>query len=160
MKIYKKKDLAYKNGYLVKGDKIVTVDNDIIDLLNKLDVDIQRHEWEADRKAQSEYIGKMVDDEFTAKSEYTRPVISVETPTIDGKVKEAMAVIEEMEAQTAADEINKRLIGMRPVVQFVQEDFVVPVDQYSQHRFDLPTIGNPLEIDLEKLTELVVRAYE
>lgn len=151
MKIYKKSELEYKNGYLVKDDEIVQVDNEVVDLLNMLDTHVQRAEHEAGKKKCYECFKEVIEDEFVPQSEYFLPVIEVNTPLLDSEVDKTMAIMEELDDKEKCRLVNEHLNGYRPVVLFCKDDTVVSFDQPTQHRFDLSRLGNPLELTAEDI---------
>lgn len=160
MKMYDKKDLRYQNGYLVKGEEIVSVDNEVVDLFNQIDIDIQHTRFNRARKTKSDMISEIFDHDFTPKSEYAKPVIDLETPSLEAKTKETMEILRELDGLEAKDKINNRLDGLRPVTRFVLDDFIVETEQPTQHRFDLPTLGDPLKLSIDDIIELVVEIYD
>ena len=159
MKIHNKNDLTYKNGYIIHGDEVVSIDNEIVDLLNKLDIDIQRSEWRQAKFEHAREAWKEAEEKFEPKSEFILPEVGAETPVLDAKVEETKLLMDEIDAKAYAAQANKYLAGIKPVVLFVQDDSVIEFEQPVQHRFDLPTIGNPLELTDETLALLVCRVY-
>lgn len=160
MKIFHKTDLEYKNGFLIKDDEVVGIDNEIVDLLNKLDTDIQRAEFISERQTGIDAVNEMLDVKFKPKSEFELPVVGTHTPYLDAKVEEAKAIMDELDGKDAADKANEYLKNIKPVVLFVKDDSIIEFEQPRQHRFDLPRIGNPLELDEETLALLVCKVFE
>lgn len=156
MKMIDKKDCEYKGGYIVNDGKIVCVDNEVVDLFNKLDVDIQRAEFVADNQQLVTPV-----KEFVPKTEHGAlyPVVTAETPELDKLAEHAMKVMDEVDAMADATKANEYFAGIHQLIEFVNEDFIVSGEQAMQHRFDLPTIGNPLELDKDKLADLVVSMF-
>lgn len=159
-KIYSKTELEYKNGYIVSADgDIIGIDNEVVDLFNKLDTDLQRAEWKKEHAEGLDLLGKALSDEFTPVSEYGTPKIGVNTPLLDAKVEETRNLMDELDGLNAAEQANRYIAGIRPVCMFVQDENVVSFDVPRQHRFDLPRIGNPLKLDLEGLGDLVCQIH-
>jgi hypothetical protein len=156
-KMIEKKDCEYKGGYIVHEGQVVNVDNEIVDLFNKLEEDVQRAEFEAGE----ENIELKPKRKFARKTERgdVYPSIEADTPTIDKKIEEAKAIMDEIDATEVADKINRYFKSIHPLVLFVNDDFVIECEQGIQHRFDLPTIGNPLAIDKAKLGDIVVDMF-
>lgn len=159
MKMFNKTDCEYKNGYIVCGDEIMAIDNEVVDLFNKLENDIQKAAFE--KRNCGPLPCYREPGQFVRETEhgYTLPEISVETPRIDKKIEEAQAIMEEIDAMNTADEINEYISGIKPVMLFVQDEFIVPCESESAHRFDLPTIGNPLELTKSELVEFVTGMF-
>lgn len=159
MKMYSKIDCIYRNGYIVSGDEIVPIDNEIVDLLNKLEEDVQRKEFEDGT------CGEMpcykAPGEFVRRTERGKimPHVEANTPQLDAMVDRTMAMMEEFDAIADAGKVNEYFASIIPVIEFVNDDFIVPSEHGVQHRFDLPTIGNPLDLDRDKLSELVIGLF-
>ena len=156
MKMIDKKDCEYKGGYIVNDGKIVCIDNKVVDLFNKLDVDIQRAKFEADN-----YQVVTPVKEFVPKTEHGAlyPVVTVDTPELDKLAEHAMKVMDEVDAMADAAKANEYFAGIHPLIMFVNDEFIVSGEQAVQHRFDLPTIGNPLELDKDGLSDLVMSMF-
>jgi len=154
MKTYKKSKLVYKNGYIMtaKG-KIVSVDNRIVMLANQLELDHQKAEYESNIECACEACAC---EEFEPKSEFKRPVIEAKTPVLDKKVEESIALMDDLDRVQAANKVNSYLDKIDDLIQFAREDFVVDTKQDKQYRFDLPTLGNPLEWTGDKVVEFAV----
>ena len=157
MKMFDKSECEYKGGYIVCDGKVVCVDNEIVDLFNKLDVDIQRAQYESKRCLN---LDASV-DEFAPKSEHGAiyPVIEADTPELDKMAEQAMKLMNEIDAMADASKINEYLDGIHPLIMFVNDEFIVSGEQATQHRFDLPTVGNPLELDKDSLANLVMSMF-
>jgi hypothetical protein len=158
MKMINKKDCEYKGGYIVCDGKIVGVDNEIVDLLNKLDTDVQRAEFEKNHIAKP----AMPMPEFEPKSEHgcLVPFIQADTPEMDKMAEHSMKIMDELDAVAGAELANEYIAGVGPLLMFVNDEFIVSGEQGTQHRFDLPVVGNPLELDKEKLADLIVGMFE
>jgi hypothetical protein len=156
MKMFNKDECEYKGGYIVCDGKVVCIDNEIVDLFNKLDVDIQRAQFEATHKQVA-----MPVEEFAAKSEHGAiyPVITADTPELDSMVEKSMKMMDEIDAIDNADKANEYFASIQPLIMWVNDEFIVSGEQATQHRFDLPTIGNPLELDKKDLADLVMLIF-
>lgn len=159
MKMFNKADCEYKGGYIVCGDKVVAVDNEVVDLFNKLEEDIQRANHNRG------IFGGMPAVEpapFHRQTERGNvyPHIEAETPELDKAADVAIKIMDELDAVADAEKCNEYFTGIHPLILFVNDDFIVAGEQATQHRFDLPTIGNPLELDKDKLSDLVMGMFE
>ena len=161
MKMFNKSECTYKGGYIVCNDEIVGIDNEIVDLFNKLETDIQEAEFK--RIECIKCPGKLLADKdsFHRKSEFGAriPRMSVKTPLMDAKFKESMELMEEIDNVDNSEKANEYFEGIMPLIEFVNDPFIVECAQPSQHRFDLPTVGNPLEVDPETLVKLVAGIF-
>lgn len=158
MKMYKKAECEYRNGYIVKGDEIICIDNEIVDLLNQLEYDYQKAMFE---KANT--IPPMPEaPEFGFVTERGKvfPHVHASTPKLDEVVETTMKIMDELDASNMADACNEYFEGIEPVLLFVNDGYVVDCEQAVQHRFDLKNIGNPLELDKDKLADFVIKMFE
>ena len=154
MKIYKKEECKYVNGYITHGDDIVAIDNEVVDLFNKLDTDIQRKVWSLKNEVKPIHV-----DEFTRISEHSAelPMLIAKTPILDAKVEEALNLVDELDKMEIADEVNSYCKMLNEVFHFVNADYVIDNEmQGHQHRFDLPTIGDPLGYNADMLQAMIV----
>ena len=160
MVTYDKRDLVYRDGYVWNGSEIVAIDNEVVDLFNKLEDDLQRAVFNEAREDCAECAAKAMSAEFARASEHTISIVDVHTPVLDAKVDEAKAFMAELDGLDGAEKSNKYLSTVKPLVLWCNDKFVVDFsEQGRQHRFDLPTIGNPLEIDGDGLCIIVARMF-
>lgn len=159
MKMIDKKDCEYKGGYIVNDGKVVCVDNKIVSLFNKFEEDVQRAQFEATKEP---VCATPNDEEFMRKTEHGNiyPCVKASTPELDKKAEQTMKLLEELDQMVAADQINDYLYEIQPLIEWVHDDFIVSGEQATQHRFDLPTIGNPLELDKDTLCQWVIDMFE
>lgn len=150
MKTYMKKELEFKSGLLFKDGEIVCVDSTIIDAFNKLETDAQRGLFTAKKNELMEEVEDVMAIGF--KRESSRPTIDFEVKTehLDKAIDEAVAIMDDIDAERKGNDVRDYLDLMSVLVQFVTDDFVIDVGG-PVYRFDLPLIGNPLEVDEEDL---------
>lgn len=157
MKMFDKNECEYKGGYIVCEGQVVCIDNEIVDLFNKLDTDVQRAKFEAaHRQAPVDQ-----DEAFAPKSEHGAiyPTIEAKTPELDKMAAKAVKLMDEVDAMESAARANEYFAGIHPLIMFVNDGFVVSGEQAVQHRFDLPVVGNPLELDKDKLSDIVLSMF-
>jgi hypothetical protein len=152
-KMYKKSKLEYKNGYIVKNGKIISVDNKIVDMFNQLETDYQRALWDANHPVMPA-VGRP-EFQFETERGKVHPVIKVHTPNLDEAISKAKDIMDDLDAIDAADRATEYLNKIQPLIQFICDDHIVSCNQETLHRFDLKFIGNPLELDKETLGYLV-----
>ena len=157
MKMFDKGNCKYKEGYIVCGEEVVAVSNEVVDLLNKLDTDIQRAEFDRKNAAPEPDVPK----KFARKTEYGKvyPHIVADTPVLDKQVQKTLDMMDELDAAAAAEKCNDYFEGLQPVILFVASNGIVSCEHAEQHRFDLPVVGNPLELDKERLADLVIGMF-
>ena len=160
MKMYKKSKLSYKNGYLVtKKGKVVYPGSDIVKQLNKLEEDLQRARHERAVKECSECADSHVNKEFIQKSEFKRPTITPVTQNLDEAVEKAMNIIDDLDLVESSNKINKRFAEIDDLIQFALSDTVIEIPSLNLIQFDLPTIGNPLELTGDQVADIVTEIY-
>jgi hypothetical protein len=123
-------------------------------MLNDLEEAVQRQAFDDMTK-----IGPMIDGiigkaEFSRKSEHWNPakVEAPETPELDKAAKKAITMMDELEQMAASERANKYLDKIRPAIDFAEDDCIVALDSASvPTRFDLPTLGNPLELGADDI---------
>lgn len=157
MKMYKKSKLSYENGYIVKNDKIVGIDNEVVDLLNRIEHDYQVARWRKNHPA----IPATEVPPFEFETDRGEVFVSFEsdTPALDEALALSMAIMDDLDAVSTAEQLNHYFEGIQPVINFVNDERVVSFNQNTQHRFDLKYLGNPLELTKEKLVELISEMF-
>ena len=143
MKAYSKNDLVYKNGLLLTSDgDVVAVDNAIVDMANELETRLQKANY---IMAQPEAVAAPTLDGFTRKSEIQITPFTCETPLMDKRVEEAKKLMDEIDDVAMTNTLNDQLRNYSDLVIFIKEDMVIDAERETPHRFDVPTMGNPLE---------------
>jgi hypothetical protein len=158
MKMYKKNKLEYKNGYIVKGDKVVGIDNMIVAMFNELDTDLQKAEF----RRQHPVKPVAEQPKFSRMTEHGEVFVQVgaETPVLDEMVEKTIAMLDEVDQLDIAKKVTEYMASIQQLIQWVEDDYVVTAEQQVQHRFDLPFVGNPLELDKDLLLGMVVNMFE
>jgi len=155
MKIYKKEVCMYVDGYIVCGDEVVGVPTAIIHQLNKLETDMQKAEHRRANK-----IELKAPEPFVRKHEgKSHIVVTPDTPVLDEAVDKAMKLMDDIETVEAASAVNDYLADLESAIEWIQSPNVVSSDTVLVEKFDLPTLGNPLELDEEDIVEAVVNLF-
>ena len=156
MKMYNKSDLAYKNGLLVnKEGDVVAIDNAVVDLANELETRIQKARY---LNAQPVAVVAPSLNGFKRQSENSLNLFVCETPALDKTIDEAMELMSDIDSMETTEMLNNQLQGYADLVYFVRDDSVVDCQQGTPHRFDVPTLGNPLEWTKDSLLEFIAFA--
>ena len=147
-KFYKKSQLTFESGYVVNADgDVVALPPCVADQLNEIETTIQKAAWLSE---QPEECKGPDPSEFERQSCFGKvPEIVVETPLLDKKVKESVALEKEMYAASCAAELNKLIVGFKEAFAFVSEESFVEGDRVV--RLDLPTLGDPLKLTADGL---------
>lgn len=154
MKMYDKKDLTIVDGYMLDSDgTIVQPVGDVIREACVLDTKLQKHAYlAAQPKAQTEPSL----EGFKRKSIIEDVVISSDTPLLDEKAAEALAVMDEIDGFNKTSKANHMLNMFSDLVRFVNSDKVVCSElEVEPILIDTPVLGNILELDTEDLVNLI-----
>lgn len=155
MKFMKKEKLTYKNGYLIneKG-KIVMPDCDVVYQFNSLEVEFQRAMY---LKAQPKAVAAPSMEGWEKVSEHDVDVENMffaETPTLDKKIEESIALMDDIDASNKVDKLRAISVRYPKVIEFINSKEIIVRDD-NEYRFDLATLGNPLEFTVEKFRRAV-----
>ena len=155
MKFMKKEKLTYKNGYLIneKG-KVVMPDYDVVYQFNNLEVEFQRALY---LKAQPKAVAAPSMEGWKKVSEHdvdVEDMFFAETPTLDKKIEESIALMDDIDAANKVDKLRAISAGYPKVIEFINSKEII-VYEDNEYRFDLATLGNPLEFTVEKFRRVV-----
>lgn len=159
MKAYKKNELELIDGMLIhkeSGD-VVAVDNTVVDLANELETRVQKAMF---LETQPKFCAGPDLDEFKRKSVNDINLFTCDTPLMDKKIEDALAFMDELDDIETTEKLNDAVHGFFDLIMFVRLDTVISLDsQDSIHRFDTPTLGNPLEWDEDKITSAIAEYH-
>lgn len=162
-KMYDKKDLGFKNGYIVKDDVIVPCSPFFVGTINKLDKAMQLVDYVESNNISFDEPGDHLAD-FHVKSAYDAASYELdlpETPIKDRIVKEGLERCAEANARADVEKINEIIGKYREVTDWCDQDYLI----YDTHhcitgsRFDTPFIGNPLDLSGDDIVNMIKRAY-
>lgn len=158
VKYMKKSKLQMIDGMICnKKGEVLGINPKYAELFNQLETEIQEKLY-LDKQPEAQPMPSL--DGFERKHAHGNvaiPTIEVaETPVIDKRIKEAMAFVDEIEAQHTADEANKKYEDYALLFQFVEnESILVNTDLIETYEIDTPFIGNVLTLDKEDLADLI-----
>ena len=155
MKFMKKEKLTYKNGYLIneKG-KIVMPDYDVVYQFNNLEEEFQRAMY---LKAQPKAVAAPSMEGWEKVSEHdvdVEDMFFAKTPTLDKKIEESIALMDDIDAANKVDKLRAISAEYPKVIEFINSKEII-VYEDNEYRFDLATLGNPLEFTVEKFRKVV-----
>ena len=87
----------------------------------------------------------------------------VDTPILDQKVEAAKQLIEELDAVATCEGVNDYLKDLAELIDFAASETIVegaPSMLGGVRRFDLPVIGNPLELTVDKIVEFALEVFD
>lgn len=153
-KLISKTDLKYVDGYIMDDDNnILAIHGKVVDFLNDLEISVQKAEY---IKAQPK--GKMPPTIQGFKPKSERKVYSVEvpeTPNLDARAALAKHILDETLAVSTAASYNSFIEENADVFEWLDAERVIVGNAMIAQRFDLPTLGNPLELTAEKVIEII-----
>ena len=155
MKFMKKEKLTYKNGYLIneKG-KIVMPDYDVVYQFNNLEEEFQRAMY---LKAQPKAVAAPSMEGWEKVSEHdvdVEDMFFAKTPTLDKKIEESIALMDDIDAANKVDKLRAISAEYPKVIEFINSKEII-VYEDNEYRFDMATLGNPLEFTVEKFRKVV-----
>lgn len=153
MELVNKSDLQYDGGYLLLFGSIVAIDREIIRQYNKVERLLQIAKFKADNKEPLPTNKKSF--EFVSEH-YVPAEISAETPLLDQKIKDGIAMVEELKLDTLSKAIQKYINEELPQLwEFINADRVLvdedPKESIGWWRIDAKTLGNILQITPDDL---------
>ena len=158
MKVYKKSKLTIKDGLvLTKKGKVVAINPVVVESANRLDLDLQKALY---LKAQPKAVPAPSLKDFEPKSEgmWDNYHVVVETPLKDKEIEHSIALMEELDKQTDALELEKYIGIYKDLLEFVGYDSALSHDA-DPIRINTPELGNLLELDTKAVLEAITIAY-
>lgn len=158
MKLYKKSDLTFKNGMLVDGEgNVVAPIPAIAKMANELETCLQKAEYAKGMpevaEAPAPFHRKSIGDELPVK-EFT-----CETPLMDKRVEDTLALMDEIDTASTCDKINEVMrTRYAELLQWAADDAVVGTEG-TLVLFDTPTMGNPLEWTAENVQDFIALSF-
>ena len=156
MKLYEKSSLSLFDGMLVAADgTIVVPDSKVVNQANELETLIQEAVYlmkQPDAAPVPSLSGFERKSVFKVKKEY----FTAETPMLDKKANEAMALMDELDDASRATDINNHIQHFADLVRFAGADRIVCFeDNACSNRFDTPVLGDPLKLSVDDLIDKI-----
>lgn len=158
MKVYKKSKLTIKDGLvLTKKGKVVALNPIVIELANRLDLDLQKALY---LKAQPKAVPAPSLKGFEPKSEnmWDNYHVATKTPLHDEEIERSIALMEELDRQTDALELEKYIGIYKDLLEFVSDYSALSHDA-DPIRINTPELGNLLKLDTKDVLEAIIMAY-
>lgn len=156
-KLVSKSDLSFKNGYII--DETGTVMNlsfRVWEQLIDLEMMVQRAGFAKVHGITDDNNEQVTMDDFVPVHRYKVTFGMVaKTPLLDKKMDEAMQLMEEIENDQKAAQLTKALNEMPELLEFISSEYILVTSEGAPQRFDLAIIGNPLNLTLDSLEEIV-----
>lgn len=147
MKLYNKKDLEFKDGYLVDKDgNVIQPDPMVVMQANRLETTWQQaNHWASQPKP--ELIPERTLDDFQRESMFDQPYeVVYKTPVLDQKIEESLKLINEIEGSNITEIINNSINDYKELINWTSSDtFFGNDDVHNPAKFDTPVLGNPLD---------------
>ena len=154
MKFVKKSDLTYREGYLVNSEgNIMDVPTSVVWGLNHLETLEQKAAYARSKK---QTIEEPKEFQFLNEHDIAEIKFNVDTPHIDAKIAQSLGIIEEVKAMGAIKEMERIADLVMSALRWVHnESFVSEEADTYQDRFNLATIGNPLNLTLDECITII-----
>lgn len=154
MKVYKKSDLTLNHGLLVSKDgDIVIPDIAIVNQANRLETVLQEAVY-LNEQPKAQPMPSLNGFERKSIKDSTRQKFEADTPIMDAKQKEALALMDEIDDVTTVNQANELLMQFDKLVDFVSQDFVIDCGN-ELYCFDTPIIGNVLDLTADDVSKAV-----
>lgn len=153
MKLIDKKELSFDKGVITMGDEVVSVNSEVVRILNTMETAIQMRIYLRQQPKAAPM--PSLDGFKRERIKKTWELEDPETPELDAKVERAKKLCEEMDAMADVKKANKVLKQISPLMDFADSDKVLVSTDYDGQVIDTPFIGNPMELTPEKILELI-----
>ena len=150
-----KNNCEFRYGFITDGTVILGMPNQVALQLNKLELMCQQYEY-LKSQPQGQFVPMPTLDGFVRKSAlHTKlPKVALpETPTIDAKVAESMAFMEELDAVEDTRELNEQIKKFAPLFDWIAAD-EFPEGDWTDP-LDLPVLGDPLALTADHIVGLL-----
>lgn len=156
-KMYFKSELTYKSGYILTEDNdVVALPNKVAKQLNEIETMIQKALYLASKpKACPE----PTLDGFVRNSE--RKVYKIKspaTPMLDRRAEDGAKILNEIRNKDKVSVVNDMIEANSELFAFLDSNEFVEGDEVE--RLDLPTLGNPLDLSVENLSDMLIKIAE
>lgn len=156
MKLYKKSELEFKDNKIIRktddGIEQIGVPAKVYILLNAMEERAQMAEYILSQDKPAPIPSCKGFEREHVKGGAGKLIAC--TPNLDAKVMEAQELIEELKASKEAEDVTKQLEALDPLIKWLNDEYIVDDDIYDS--FDLPRLGNPLELTAEDIVEVLV----
>ena len=144
-----KKECEYKKGFVTRNNEIIGLPVDVVFQLRRLEGAFQRARYLATQPA-GRPAPSLDGFEFESEHKVDVPWIEhVDTPALDAKIDESLALISELEKMHMVGQVNQYRSSFRNLFEFVGNDEFIEASEPM--RLDLATIGNPLTLTTDML---------
>lgn len=155
MKVYKKKDCTYEDGYILdKKGNTLAVDHVIVGKLNNLELLLQEKAYlnmQPEGRPAPSLEGFVFDDGLDDDGiEFV-----VDTPLLDEKVKAGVALAKEIDKATDFKEMQEIADQLEDVCSWCSKKKFFADKHGEPVRFRLSVLGNPLELKREDIAKAI-----
>jgi len=161
MKMYKKSDLTLVNGMLVcesTGD-IVIPDPRIVEQANELETLAQKTSYLTAQPAATPMPSLDGFERLSIKDKLVDGAqFEATTLLLDIEAAKTMKMMDELDDMHTVEAANMMLAKFTDLLSFVNSDFVVDTGSTIIIPFDMPTLGNVLELRQKDITKVIAYA--
>lgn len=157
MKLVSKSELHIEDGYILdEEDNVLAIDRNIVRLFNKLDRELQKALY---LQKQPKATPMPTLEGFEEESELSTPVEShANTPVLDEKIQESMALMDELEMLRHIDAIKKDFDFYQPIIDWADKDKTLVSDGLESCQVDTPFFkdyGGILKMTPQEIIQVV-----
>lgn len=154
IKLIQKEDCTFEHGYVLCGNNIVPIPYHIYHQLNNLEELYQK----------AVYVAKQPDSAKAPSIEGFKrewvldedlPVAVPDTPTIDAKVQETLAFLDDLASKETCRKINEYITRFKELFKFVKSDVIKDDDNNCVNEIDLKYIGDPLKLTEGRMLDMI-----
>lgn len=159
MKIYKKSELKYQDGFIITNDnEVVTVNPRVVDGLNRLEEEAQIFAWKKTDDKLKANIKESTPYKFESEYDTLSKINPCpETPLLEKRKEEEELSKLEMDKMKKYARANQVIKQNKEILLWLSSDIIVAGDSNCSYvRFDLLTLGNPLLLTPIKLVQALI----
>ena len=156
-KLVSKSDLSFKHGYIIDNDgTVMNLSFRVWEQLIDLELMVQRADFAKVHGISDDDNVQVTMDDFVPVHRYKVTFgMTAKTPLLDKKMDEAMQLMEEIEDSQKAAQLTKAINEMPELLEFISSEYILVTSECAPQRFDLAILGNPLELNLDSLEEII-----
>lgn len=153
-KLVNKSDLVFDNGYITdESGNIWSIGKKVVEQLNDCELALQQTLY---MESQPKAVKAPSMEGFKRQSIRTSFSVGMpETPLVDKKIEESMAMLEELDRVQDAKKTNQVLASFPELVEFLASERVRINDTDDIEIIDTPALGNPLELTPQMFVDIL-----
>lgn len=153
MEFVKKEELTLKNGYFVKGNKIIPVDPKVIKQFNHAETMFQMRKHLMEQPP-AQPVPSLKD--FSREHLEGSYTCYIDTPILDKKIERTKAFLKEKQEIRNCEIVNEYLDSYKEALEWLRNDEFITSDEYELVQLDTPVIlKNVLTLEVETFLDFL-----